>query len=354
MDGINQLCTFLCCGAHTCIACNRSKQIKECPFCRSKFFKIETDADVLRTTVRLANMGNPIYQFNLGVAYIHEYYGLKKNLEKAVYWFRRAADQGFRDAQFELAVCYREGEHVPKSLVTARKLFEQAAFRNHTRAQTQLARFYLQAQGGLNRDLDKAVYWFTIVASSTDGSIESSLDATFQCAFARYSLGRIYKNEPSFMGKDCSRELAKYWFQRAIHCEFRGQVLPVDKEHHLVGSCKWVKGISQHALALTLLDLWNENYASTDIPGPVPYPTMLRLLQKAHNNNANQGSLEIAEITRNMAKNFCANCGKVASNNRTLKRCSVCKAVYYCDRTCQANHYKMHHRTVCNAENDNN
>lgn len=93
--GIKNATTFLCCGAYTCTACQSSNRITECPFCRSEFIPIQNDADLLKHTQKLAEMGKSWCQFNLGTAYSHEHYGLEKNYEMAVYWLRLAADQGF-------------------------------------------------------------------------------------------------------------------------------------------------------------------------------------------------------------------------------------------------------------------
>ena len=38
----------------------------------------------------------------------------------------------------------------------------------------------------------------------------------------------------------------------------------------------------------------------------------------------------------------CANCGKGEENNKSLKTCTACKAVKYCNRECQMAHRKQH------------
>ena len=44
---------------------------------------------------------------------------MPENDAEAVKWFRKAADQGFADAQFNLGVMYGNGEGVPESYVRA-------------------------------------------------------------------------------------------------------------------------------------------------------------------------------------------------------------------------------------------
>ena len=70
VDGVNTTSTFLCCGAYICTTCESSKRIEECPFCRSEFINTENDADLLKQTQKLANMGKPWFQFILDYAYI--------------------------------------------------------------------------------------------------------------------------------------------------------------------------------------------------------------------------------------------------------------------------------------------
>ena len=125
------------------MTCASSSKIKKCPFCRSEFIDSENDAVVLKHAQKLADMGKPWFQYYLGNAYIQGHHGLQKSYERAVYWFRRAADQGLTKAQSDLALCYRDGNGVPKCLITARKLFEQAAYRGQIESQTALAELHL-------------------------------------------------------------------------------------------------------------------------------------------------------------------------------------------------------------------
>lgn len=46
-----------------------------------------------------------------------------------------------------------------------------------------------------------------------------------------------------------------------------------------------------------------------------------------------------------MAPNACAHCNKPATTTKPLKPCNNCKAVAYCNRTCQQAHFKAHKKT---------
>lgn len=43
----------------------------------------------------------------------------------------------------------------------------------------------------------------------------------------------------------------------------------------------------------------------------------------------------------------CANCCTVPTVNPTLARCTRCKLVAYCSKSCQAAHWRASHRAMC-------
>ena len=53
--------------------------------------------------------------------------GVPKDLEKAAYWFRKAAKQGLKEAQYALGACYANGEGVRENLRQAAYWFRKAA-----------------------------------------------------------------------------------------------------------------------------------------------------------------------------------------------------------------------------------
>ena len=46
-------------------------------------------------------------------------------------------------------------------------------------------------------------------------------------------------------------------------------------------------------------------------------------------------------------KNYCANCGIASLEDKQLKQCARCKAVYYCSKKCQVEHWKAGHKVDC-------
>ena len=61
--------------------------------------------------------------------------GVAKDAVAAVKWFRQAAEQNFPAAQYNLAVCYNNGEGVAKDEAEAVKWYRKSADKNDARAQ---------------------------------------------------------------------------------------------------------------------------------------------------------------------------------------------------------------------------
>ena len=57
--------------------------------------------------------------YNLGT-------GVTKDYTQAVYWFRKAAEQGHAEAQFQLGLCYSDGNGVERDKNTALYWYEKA------------------------------------------------------------------------------------------------------------------------------------------------------------------------------------------------------------------------------------
>ena len=67
----------------------------------------------LERTKRLANEGDALAQYNLGVMY-DEGLGVPQDYKEAVKWYRMAAEHGIAKAQSGLGVCYANGLGVTK------------------------------------------------------------------------------------------------------------------------------------------------------------------------------------------------------------------------------------------------
>src|SRR5260370_35484378 len=81
----------------------------------------EADRKVLAEIRAGADKGDAKAQYELGRAFFSGTLGVAKDEAEAVKWFRKAAEQNFADAQYNLGVCYDRGEGVAKNEVEAYK-----------------------------------------------------------------------------------------------------------------------------------------------------------------------------------------------------------------------------------------
>ncbi|CAB5379990.1 unnamed protein product [Rhizophagus irregularis] len=73
--------------------------------------------------------------------------GTEENLEKAFYWYQKAAENGDKEAQFNLGVCYEEGIGIEKDEVKASYWYQKAAQQGFSNAQYRLGFFYKIGKG---------------------------------------------------------------------------------------------------------------------------------------------------------------------------------------------------------------
>ena len=60
--------------------------------------------------------------------------GIPQDYQEALKWFRKSAEQGFVETQFNLGVMYYNGEGVPQDYVLAHKWYNLAAFQEYKKA----------------------------------------------------------------------------------------------------------------------------------------------------------------------------------------------------------------------------
>ncbi|MGA9777156.1 MAG: tetratricopeptide repeat-containing serine protease family protein [Verrucomicrobiia bacterium] len=101
--------------------------------------------------------------------------GVAQDFAEAVKWYRKAADQNFAAAQYELGVCYMAGKGVPRDdKAEAAKWYRKAAEQNDADAQFNLGVFYDNGQG-VPQDYSQALEWFRKAADQGDADAQNSL-----------------------------------------------------------------------------------------------------------------------------------------------------------------------------------
>ena len=103
---------------------------------------------------KAAEAGSPEAQVRL--AYLLDY---GEENDKAVYWYRAAAEQGYPDGLAGLAEMYAKGEGVPEDPRQARELFEKAGEAGHAGAIRVLIATYEKGGLDVEKDASKLAYW---------------------------------------------------------------------------------------------------------------------------------------------------------------------------------------------------
>jgi TPR repeat protein len=88
--------------------------------------------------------------------------------EKAVQWYRQAAEQQDPDGEFGLGEMYSKGEGVEKDYEVAVEMYMRAAVGGHAQARRVLANAYEHGALGRKASADEALRWLTLAANSGD------------------------------------------------------------------------------------------------------------------------------------------------------------------------------------------
>jgi TPR repeat protein len=132
---------------------------------------------------RAADQGYAVAQFNLGRMYDNPYLGVPgvgQDYVEAAKWYRKAADQNFAPAQFNLGVMYDIGEGVAQDYVEAAKWYRKAAEQGLHVAQFNLGLKYEKGEG-VAQDSTVATTWYRKAAEQGFGA-------------AQFNLGLMYMN----------------------------------------------------------------------------------------------------------------------------------------------------------------
>eukprot|EP01102_Stenamoeba_stenopodia_P020529 TRINITY_DN8041_c0_g1_i1.p1 TRINITY_DN8041_c0_g1~~TRINITY_DN8041_c0_g1_i1.p1 ORF type:complete len:386 (-),score=68.18 TRINITY_DN8041_c0_g1_i1:142-1299(-) len=74
---------------------------------------------------------------------------------------------------------------------------------------------------------------------------------------------------------------------------------------------------------------------------------LLNCVLLSSNPNSSSSNKSSSPIVKRTSTRSCANCQKEDDGSRTHKKCSSCKAVYYCGRDCQVADWRRGHKTEC-------
>ena len=133
-------------------------------------------AKALEVIRPLAEQGNALAQYNLGVSYDLGW-GVPQNAAEAIKWYRLAADQGYSLAQQNLGDIYATGRGVTLDNAEALKWYRIAADQGNSFAQNSLGLMYEKGQG-VPADLVRAHMWFNLSgAQGNDTGLKNRIRA---------------------------------------------------------------------------------------------------------------------------------------------------------------------------------
>ena len=95
------------------------------------------------------------------------------NKKEALKWYKKAAEQGYGEAQYNLGLMYDNGEGVEINKQEAIKWYKKSAKKGIAQAQYDLAVTYYNGDG-IKQDIGEAIYWFQKAAKQ---GYESSIQA---------------------------------------------------------------------------------------------------------------------------------------------------------------------------------
>ena len=150
---------------------------------------------------RDAENGDAEAQYELGLSYIYGV-GVEENISEGVKWFQKAAEQGKTEAQFNLAIAYANGRGIQQNSVEAAKWFQKAADQEDAASQYFLGTMYSHGDG-VRQDYEEAIKWYLKAAEQ-------------EYPDAMCNLGGMYTN-----GEGVQQDYGEAirWFQKAAELE---------------------------------------------------------------------------------------------------------------------------------------
>lgn len=176
------------------------------------------------------NEGDFESQVNLGWMY-QEGKGVVTDREEALKWYKKAAEQGYVHAQYNLGRFYFEGER-PADKKEAIQWYRKAAAQGHARAQYNLGWMY-DYDEGITTNKKEAIQWYRKAAAQGDPRGQGALGVCY------------YEGQ----GVAIDKKEAVKWYRKAAAqgedfaqynlglCYLEGQGVAVDKEE----AVKWIR-----------------------------------------------------------------------------------------------------------------
>lgn len=281
-----------------------------CPACGAAAAKSETET--CSRVQRLAEAGHVHAQFFLAYMLKFGEVGLRKDPKVAIGWLQKAAEGGHSLACARMGECLHLGDGVAQSYEEARKWYERAP--ENALALHGLATLYREGKGA-EKNQAKAVQLYRMSAEQ--------------------GLPKGLSDYGTALYTDDHFEEALVQFETCARME---ELLSHDGERKVIAHC-------QLFTARSLINIHREFLEGKDTREENdPLPLAFFWARRAAKNGKEEANEWLAS-TEPVAFSRCRNCRKPNPKSK----CTKCRAVCYCDRNCQAIHWKAGHKTVCSS-----
>lgn len=195
--------------------------------------------EVLRAS---AKDGDAAAQYELGKRYFTGKAPLAINLEQAMLWFTRAAEQQHADAQYNTGIFYKDGVGVPRDSSRAKHWLTKAAAQGHVKAKVALQDI-IRDESGAAAGMEKT-YKFSESLPVYRSAVNGDVDAQFE-------LGMLFIRGDA-VRKDFTRGVE--WLQRAAEQDHIGAQLQladmylrgVELQQDAVEAFQWYLRAARH------------------------------------------------------------------------------------------------------------
>ncbi|GBC07421.1 hypothetical protein RclHR1_07450009 [Rhizophagus clarus] len=165
---------------------------------------------------KAAENGNVVAMDNLVICYYNGE-GVEKNLEKAFYWCQKAAENGNENSMGNLANCYKNGEGTEKNSEKSFYWYQKAAENGHVKAMDFLGICYENGEG-TEKNLEKTFYWYQKAA---ENGYNKAMNNLAMC----YENGRGTEKDFKSPFTEKNFEVSFYWYQKAAN---NGDVIAIN------------------------------------------------------------------------------------------------------------------------------
>ncbi len=210
--------------------------------------QVESEAE--KKYKKAAEQGDAEAQYNLGRCY-YDGDGITQDHKEAVKWYRNAAEQGHAAAQNRLGVCYYDGEGVKQNFEEAAKWYRKAAEQGYAKAQYNLGLCY-HSGNGVKQDYEEAVKWYRKAVEQGHAMAQNNLG---RCYEDGEGITQDYKEAVKWYKKAAEQGNARAQCDLA-HCLMRGYGLTEDKKE----AVKWYRKAAEQDYPFALYQLGNCYY----------------------------------------------------------------------------------------------